>query len=56
MKTRGAIVRGVDQPWEVVELSSITVVPGTPLAPGQPVPAPPPPTALLPIPVPKDQC
>lgn len=44
------------QPWEVVELSSITVVPGTPLAPGQPVPAPPPPSALLPIPVPKEQC
>jgi hypothetical protein len=44
------------QPWEVVQLSSITVVPGTPLPPGQPVPAPPPPSALLPIPVPKDQC
>jgi hypothetical protein len=44
------------QPWEVVQLSSITVVPGPPLPPGQPVPAPPPPSALLPIPVPKDQC
>ena len=44
------------QPWEVVQLSSITVVPGTPLAPGQPVPAPPPPSTLLPIPVPMDQC
>ncbi len=44
------------QPWEVVQLSSITVVPGTPLAPGQAVPAPPPPSTLLPIPVPMDQC
>jgi predicted phage baseplate assembly protein len=44
------------QPWEVVELASITVVPGTPLAPGQAVPAPPPPGTLVPIPVPKDEC
>jgi predicted phage baseplate assembly protein len=44
------------QPWEVVQLSSITVVPGTPLAPGQPIPAPPTPTTLLPIPIPKDEC
>ncbi len=44
------------QPWEVVQLSSITVVAGTPLAPGQAVPAPPPPSTLLPIPVPMDQC
>ena len=44
------------QPWEVVQLSSITVVSGTPLAPGQAVPAPPPPSTLLPIPVPTDEC
>jgi len=42
--------------WEVVQLSSITVVVGTPLAPGQAVPAPPPPSTLVPIPVPLDQC
>jgi Baseplate J-like protein len=28
------------KPWEVVQLSSITVVPGTPLTPGQPIPGP----------------
>jgi hypothetical protein len=44
------------QPWEVVQLSSITVVVGTPLAPGRAVPAPTPPSSLLPIPVPMDQC
>ena len=44
------------QPWEVVQLSSITVVTGTPLAPGQAVPAPAPPSTLLPIPVPMDEC
>lgn len=44
------------QPWEVVQLSAITVVPGTPLTPGQPIPAPPTPTTLLPIPVPMDEC
>jgi hypothetical protein len=43
------------QAWEVVQLSSIAVVTGTPLAPGQAIPAPPPST-VLPIPVPKDQC
>jgi predicted phage baseplate assembly protein len=43
------------QPWEVVQLSSITVVPGTPLPPGQAIPAPPPGT-LLPIPVLLDEC
>jgi hypothetical protein len=41
--------------WEVVQLSSITVVAGSPLAPGQAIPAPPPST-VLPIPVPLDQC
>ena len=43
------------QPWEVVQLSSITVVAGPPLTPGQAIPAPPPST-VLPIPVPLDQC
>jgi Baseplate J-like protein len=42
--------------WEVVQLSSITVVVGTPLAPGEAVPAPPPSATLLPIPVLMDQC
>jgi len=44
------------QSWEVVQLSSVTVVTGTPLPPGQAIPAPPPPSTLLPIPVPMDQC
>ena len=44
------------QPWEVVQLSSITVVPGTPLAPGEAVPPPSVPGTPLPIPVPMDEC
>jgi predicted phage baseplate assembly protein len=44
------------QPWEVVELSSITVVVGQPLDAGATVPGPPTPTATFPVPVPMDQC
>ena len=43
------------QPWEVVQVTELTVVVGDALDPGQPVPAPATPS-LVPIPVPPEAC
>ncbi len=54
---RGTWVEGTVtlQPWEVVQVTELTVVVGAALEPGQPVPAPATPS-LVPIPVPPEAC